>query len=67
MRAWESQEGRRPWELLHENSQGCLNFPDILIEGWLGDATVVSTDVTPNQLYLSETIIILVSFNAQIA
>ena len=42
--------------MLHDNSQGCLNFPDILIEGWLRDATVVSTGVTPKQLYLSETI-----------
>ena len=32
---------------IHKN---VTTFPDILIEGWLGDAIVVSTDVTSNQL-----------------
>ena len=44
---------------------GCLNFPDILIEGWLRDATVESTGVTHNQMFLSGTILTLVSFDAR--
>ena len=35
---------------------GCLNFPAILIEGWLRDTTVVSPGVTHNQMFLSGTI-----------
>ena len=35
---------------------GCLNFPNILIEGWLRGTTVVSPGVTHNQMFLSGTI-----------
>ena len=35
---------------------GCLNFPNILIEGWLRGTTLVSPGVTQNQMFLSRTI-----------
>ena len=62
----EMSGGRTPWSCYTYNSKGCLNFPDILIEGCLGDAIVVLRS-NVRSMQLSKTNIILVSFNAQLA